>query len=137
MRFAAVILLMPLVVGLLSLPAWGLDFEPGKYEITSRIEMAGMQLPEQTTTQCLTRKEPVPRQGEGDHGCVTKEQKISGNIVTWKVECDHNGAKTQSTGRMTYHGDRFEGTFETVMGPQTGHAKATIVIKGRRIGNCP
>ena len=37
---------------LAALPAWGLDLNPGKYQITAKVEMPGMPagMPPQTTT---------------------------------------------------------------------------------------
>jgi hypothetical protein len=62
--------------------------------------------------------------------------KTKGNTVTYTMECDQQGMKTKSTGEMTYNGDAFEGTTQTVMGPAAGGMTITTVVKGKRIGKC-
>ena len=44
------------------MPSWGFDMNPGKYEITAKVEMKGMPggMAPQTTTQCITKQNPVP-----------------------------------------------------------------------------
>ena len=132
------VFILSLFVGLVALPAWGLDLQPGEYEITSKVEMPGMpmQMPPQTTTQCLTEKDPVPNQSVQNQGCKIKDMKTKGNTVTWKMVCDQDGTKTESSGSMTYHGDHFEGTFQTKMGPEMGNTIVSTVITGKRIGKC-
>ena len=49
-----------------------LDFQPGKWQITSKVEMPGMpvSMPPMTVTQCMTDQEPVPAksaQGQAPH----------------------------------------------------------------------
>jgi len=123
---------------LAALPAWGLDLKPGKYEITAKVEMPGMPggMPPQTTTQCLNEQSPVPDSSAGAQGCKITDMKTKGNTVTYTMECDQQGMKTKSTGEMTYNGDAFEGTTQTVMGPAAGGMTVTTVVKGKRIGKC-
>lgn len=118
--------------------AWGLDLQDGKYEITSKVEMPGMpmQPPPVTVTQCLTQQDPVPNQSTGGQQCKIIEMKTEGETVTWKMECSQQDQKMQSTGKMVYYGNRFEGTINTVMGPRSGNMTITTVINGKRIGAC-
>ena len=118
--------------------AWALDLEPGKYEITAKVEMSGMPggTPAQTSTQCLTEQDPIPDSSASAQGCKVTEMKTKGNTVTYKMECDQQGMKTTSTGEMTYKGDSFEGSINMTMGPEAGGMTITTVVKGKRIGNC-
>lgn len=118
--------------------AWGLDLMPGKYEITSKVEMPGMPgaMPPQTVVQCLDQQDPVPNAAAGSQGCEITDMKTKGNTVTYTMECGQQGAKMKSTGRITFNGDTFEGSTQTVMGPEAGGMTITTVIMGKRIGAC-
>ena len=118
--------------------AWGFELQDGKYEITSKIDMPGMpmQTPPVTITQCLTQQDPVPNQSTGDQPCKIIEMKTEGKTVTWKMECTQQGQKMQSTGKMVYYGNHFEGTTHTSMGPRSGNMTITTVVSGKRIGPC-
>ena len=52
------------------------------------------------------------------------------------MECSQQGQEMTSTGEMTYHGDRFEGTIKNVMGPQAGNMTIVTTITGKRVGDC-
>lgn len=119
-------------------PAWGLDLNPGLYEITVKVKMAGMpgEMPPQTSTQCITKQDPVPTSSAGAQGCNITDMKTEGNTVFYTMECVQQGMKIQSKGKTTYSGDSFEGTTETNMGPSAGNMTMTTTITGKRIGEC-
>ncbi|MEW6674355.1 MAG: DUF3617 family protein [Thermodesulfobacteriota bacterium] len=120
------------------LPARALDFKPGKYEITVKMEIPGMPggMPAQTSTQCLNEKNPVPDSSPDPQGCKMTNLKTSGNTVTYTIECSQKGMEGKSAGEITYKGDSFEGTTKTSMGPEAGGMIVTTVVKGKRIGKC-
>ena len=115
------------------------DMRPGLWEITSRMEMPGMpmQMPAQTHRECLTRQQMVPRAGdEGMGDCKIGQQRISGNTVTWTLECD-GGASLRARGEITYRGDSFEGKITLpVKDPDMGAMNMINRISGRHIGKC-
>ncbi len=123
---------------LLSMPAWCLDLKPGKYEITSKVDIAGMagMIPPQTFVQCMDDKTPVPESTADAEGCEVKDIKSTSNTVSYKMECDQQGMKIISYGAMTYHGDSFEGATQMVMGAETGGMTMTHKMAGKRIGDC-
>mgnify|MGYP001087919804 CR=1 FL=1 len=123
---------------LVSLPAWGLDLKPGKYQITAKVEMPGMPggMPAQTMTQCLNEQNPVPNTSAGAHGCKITDMKTKGTTINYAMDCKQEGMTIKTTGKMTYKGDSFEGTSRTNMGPAAGGMTVTTVVKGKRIGNC-
>ena len=118
--------------------AWGLDLQDGEYKITSKVEIPGMpmQMAPVTVTQCLTKQDPVPNQSTASQQCNIINMKTEGKTVTWKMECTQQGQKMQGSGKMAYYGDRFEGTINTKMGPQSGNMTITTVVNGKRIGAC-
>ena len=118
--------------------AWGLDFQEGRYEITTAIKMPDTPgAPPQTTiTRCMTPQDPLPDQSSADPNCQVIDMKTQGNTVTWKVECKQEGQIMKGNGKMTYYGDHFEGTVDIVMLDPDGNMTITNVIKGRRVGPC-
>ena len=121
-----------------ALQSWGLDLNPGKYEITTKVEMKGMSggMPPQTSTQCITKQDPVPVDSANAQGCKITDMKVKGNTVTYTMECEQQGMKIKITGEMTYMGDTFEGSSKTVMGPAEGGMTVNTKITGKRIGKC-
>jgi len=117
--------------------AAGVDMEEGMWEITTKVEMAGMafSMPGMTQTMCLTKDDMIPQQDlqAQSSGCTVKSQTVSGNSVNWEVLCDSEGGKTTSTGKITYSGDSFEGTVNMTV-PGAGPMQQTMT--GRRIGAC-
>ncbi len=124
---------------ILASSAWGLDFQAGRYEITSSISMPDMPgaMPQTTITKCLTAQDPVPDQSAASENCKIEHMKTTGNTVTWKVECQQEGQTTKTSGKMTYAGDRFEGLIDTVMVQPHGNVTMKATVKGRRVGDCP
>lgn len=113
-----------------------MDFKPGKYEITSKMEMPGMSMPAQTVTQCLTQEEPIPEKSLGNQGCEIVDKQEKGNTLTWTMECTQQGQKVISTGEMTYSEDSFAGGMTMETGPQAGNMTIKTQITGKRIGSC-
>jgi len=134
------ILLLTVCLGLLFAAvcfAGSVDMEEGKWEITTKMEMAGMAfaMPGMTQTMCLSEEDMIPQEGVNaqSSGCTVKSQTVSGNTVKWEVVCDTEGGKTTSTGHITYNGDSFEGAVNMDV-PGAGPMQQTMT--GRRIGNC-
>jgi hypothetical protein len=131
-------MMVVLLTALLALPAWALDFKPGKYKISTKVDMPGMSggMPSQTMIQCLTEQEPVPNSSADAKGCKVENMDTKGNTVTYTIKCDQQGMQMESTGQITYNKDRFEGTTHTKMGPASGGMTITTNIKGQRMGDC-
>jgi len=111
------------------------DFKEGMWEITSQVDMQGMNMPAQTFTQCITKENMVPQNNEpGQQGgsCTVSDVKTSGNTVSWTVVCKTQGGEMKGKGKITYHGDRFEGESTAEMMGMVMVTKMT----GRRTGPC-
>jgi len=123
---------------LIAIPSWALDFEPGRYEITSKIDMPGMPgaIPPQTIIQCMTDQDPVPNSSPENRDCKITNMQKTKTTVSWEMECIQQGQKMTSVGQMTYNGDTFKGTIQTNLGPNAGNMKMTAVITGKRLSNC-
>jgi len=110
------------------------DVQEGSWEITVVSEMGGMTLPPQKHTQCLKSDACVPTDPQMPRNCVIKDQRVSGNTVNWTMECSTEGAKTVSTGSITYEGESFSGTMDVAISGTD--MKVVNTMSGRRLGPC-
>jgi len=118
------------------------NMQDGQWEITTKMEMRGMPAHMSrpiTYTHCMTRDNAVPQQREKNKDCVMKDQKISGNTVSWEMVCkDKRGEVMESSGKITYRGDKFDGTMKATMtGKESGKMVINYKMNGRRLGPCP
>ena len=86
------------VVGLLTLGIAAFADGPrmdGRWEVKIEMQMAGMTMPPQTTTQCITPdqaadpQKAMPTNGRGGNptDCQISNYKIDGNKVSWTMAC--------------------------------------------------
>jgi hypothetical protein len=119
--------------------AWA-QFKDGLWEMTTQVEMKGMSqaMPPATFRQCITRSEPVPRNQDKNYACKTTAQKISGNTVSYSVECKGKDGLLLTTGKSTYSGSTMEGSSTTNFKVK-GQPEMQMAgkIKGKYIGPCP
>jgi len=120
----------------------GVNMHQGLWEITTEMEMQGMpmKMPARKHTQCLTKenmlKTMVPKEQTQEEECKITDTKIRGNTVTWVMKCSGEDAM-EVTGKITYHGDTFEGTITMISNdPEEDKMKMINHISGRRIGEC-
>jgi len=115
--------------------AWaGPQMNPGKWEITTKTEMAGMPPQSMTHTQCITNNDLVPMSEDASRECQVTDIQTKGNTVSWKMTCGGQGGRMEGTGQITYNGDSMQGTMQMTIAPYGTQVKNTI--SGRRIGDC-
>ncbi len=70
------------------------NLNPGLWEITSQVEMPGMDMPASTMTQCIREDSLVPQtgSGQGQGQCEVTDVQVQGDTVTWSISCDENAA---------------------------------------------
>lgn len=94
--------LLTIMTSLLSAAA---SAAPGEYwEITSKMEMAGMPfaMPATTTKVCIAKgAKNDPRNTTGDKDCKMSDIKSVGKKTSFKVRCDHDGEVMTGTGEFT------------------------------------
>jgi hypothetical protein len=114
----------------------GPDMQEGEWEITSKMEMQGMpmEMPTMKHTQCLTEEDFVPQSSQPDQECEFSEVNVTGNTVTWTMQCDSQDGQMEGVGKMIYRGNSFEGTIKMTTSPE--NMEMTSYIKGHRIGDC-
>jgi hypothetical protein len=121
----------------------GPDMKDGLWEITMKMEMAGMPggMPPQVVKQCYTRKdvenpEKLVRQGDpGSENCKVSNYQLKGNTASWNMACKGPEEMTGS-GTMTFSGTSYTGTtrMSVKSGGQTQNM--TMQYSGKRIGDC-
>lgn len=109
--------------------------KPGKWQITAETEMANMpmKIPPMTFTQCITEKDLEDAQKtvpQNNKNCKMVDFTVTGNKVTWKIECPKDGAT--GSGEATYEDDSYTGTMNMKMKDGEINAK----YKGKRLGDC-
>ncbi|MFO0752537.1 MAG: DUF3617 family protein [Thermodesulfovibrionales bacterium] len=115
------------------------NMNEGKWEITVKTEMPGMpaQIPPMKHTQCITKKEAVPHPSEQSKDCKITDVKISGNTVTWAIQCQGKENSMSGSGRVTYKNDSFDGVVDMAANvPGQGSMKMHQVMSGKRLGEC-
>lgn len=116
------------------------NVNPGLWETTVKMQMQGMPftIPPFTSRHCITQKDLVPDTQRPQQHCKVSHKNISGNTVSWKVNCDNGGGRTTSgDGVITYSGDSFQGTMNMQMAGGGGPAMSMHdTISGHRVGDC-
>lgn len=112
------------------------QMNPGKWEITTKTEMAGMPPQTVTHTQCITDNDLVPMSQDANQECQVTDVRTVGNTVLWKITCggQGGGGRMEGTGQVTYQGETMQGFMEmTIM---DYNMKVKNILYGRRIGDC-
>jgi hypothetical protein len=108
----------------------------GKWEVKMEMSMAGMNLPAQTLTQCVTPKQAadpqaaMPPSGRGGRGgdCKVSDYKVEGNKVSWTMTCP----QVTGSGELLYAGETYTGTMKM----HTQGQEMTMKYSGKRLGDC-
>lgn len=133
---------LALTAGVLLVAASALAQGPrrdGRWEVKIEMQMAGMTMPPQTTTQCITPQEAadpqkaMPSDGRGggnSSDCKISDYKTEGNKVSWKMACEKE--KMTGTGEFTYVGETYTG----IMTVKAQGQDMSMKYSGRRLGDC-
>ena len=111
---------------------------PGEWwEVTSRMEMAGMPfaMPATTIKVCIPKGgENDPRKTSQDKDCQMSDVKISGNKSSWKMRCNHDGEVMTGTGEITSTPNSYQGKMQ-ISGVSGGEKmNMTTNYRGKRVG---
>ena len=140
MKHSAVIVMVA-VLCLLWAGGASAELKEGFWEITSKAEMKGMpsKMPATTVKHCITKKDAVPKPKTQNQDCTMKDQKISGDTVTYAMECKtKDGTTMETSGRMNFKGDTFDGSTTTTMkGKDHPAMQMSSTMSGKYLGPCP
>jgi hypothetical protein len=133
---------LAIVVSLVWIKNASAEMKEGQWEITTKAEMKGMPfaMPATTMKQCLTKQDMVPKPDKQQKGqeCTMKDQKVTGDTVTYTIECTNAKGTMVTSGKMTYKGDSFDGTSDTTI-KNKGQPEITMTstMSGKYLGPCP
>ena len=88
-----------------------------------------------TSTQCLTKQNPVPNHLK-EHSACRETHEMKGDTVTFHMTCDQNDSQMESTGSATYSGDNMRGAVKSHMVRPNGIMDSTVNITGKYSGPC-
>jgi len=118
------------------------ELKEGLWEITTKVEMKGtpVKMPATTMKPCIAKKDMVPKPEKQPKGqeCKMKDQKVSGDTVTYTMECQSAKSTTVINGKMTYKGDSYNGATDTTIkakGRPDMHMSSSM--SGKYLGPCP
>ena len=137
------LLLLLLVVCAFAAPAFAAHPQkPGRWEITTEVDMPGMPMKPQpmTRTVCVTKEDleknpegsipkPQRRGGEERQDCKISDYKVDANTVSWSIKCEGEHPVTGS-GKITYESDSFNGVTQMKMGER----EMKVMMKGKYLG---
>jgi Protein of unknown function (DUF3617). len=115
------------------------EIKDGLWEITTKAEIKGMpmQMPPSTVRQCITKKDPVPKAKDKSTECKMKDQSVSGDTVTYAMECTGKNSVVLTSGKMTYKGNTFAGTSTTnIKSKGQPERQMNSKMSGKYIGPC-
>jgi len=110
------------------------NMNPGKWEITTKTEMAGMPAQSMTHVQCITKNDLVPMSEEAGQQCKVTDVKTSSNTVSFKIACGGQGGGMSGAGTITYDGDTMNGIMTMTISGADMTVKNTL--NGKRLGDC-
>ena len=110
----------------------GPNLQEGLWEITSKMQMMGMNMPAVKHNQCITRENAVPDSSQPNQECKIVETSVNGDTVSWKMVCKTPEGESKMNGEITYNGDTFKGTLKIDMQGM----EMVQNMSGRRIGDC-
>jgi hypothetical protein len=115
------------------------EIKYGLWEITTKMEIKGMpaQMPPMSMRQCTTKNDAVPKSATKGSECKTKDHKVSGDTVTYTIECTGQNSVTLTSGKMIYKENTFDGTSTTTT-KTTGQPERQMTTKmsGKYLGPC-
>lgn len=115
------------------------DMQEGMWEMTFETKMEGMPMApmKMKHKQCLTKKDMVPQKQEKGQDCKTTNTQMSGDTVSWAIICKDKNGTTEGSGKITYKGNKFDGTMNMTMTSAKGEKmKMSQKMGGQRIGDC-
>ncbi len=124
---------------IMSLAPANANMQEGNWEVTAKMEIVGMPfaMPPTTHNQCVTNKDLVPDMGDKDQSCVVREQKVVGDTVTWRIQCQGKNGTMDGEGRIKYAGKSYTGEMQMRMKEKSGEVMTMKTsMQGKHTGPC-
>ena len=133
------LIVLAILLSLIWVTGAAAEIKDGLWEMTTKVEMKGIpaQMPSTTVKQCITKNNLVPQSDTKGYECKTKNYNVSGDTVTYTVECSGQGSVMTTTGKTTYKGNTFDGVSTTTVKTKgQPEMQMTNKISGKYIGPC-
>ena len=133
------LMVLAIIVSLVCLNSALAEIKDGLWEITTKVEIKGMpgKMPPSTVRHCLKKNDPVPKAKDKSTDCKMKDQKISGDTVTYAMECTSKDSVVLTSGTMTYKGNTFAGASTTnIKSKGQPEMQMNNKMSGKYIGPC-
>jgi len=118
----------------------GLSIEPGKWQMTSTVEMSMMGQPQvHSSTECLSESELNPEDFnmDKDSSCDISEMLVNGNTASWSINCAaQGGMQMKGQWEMTSEGDSISGGGSMSADAGGMQFEMTMSWEGHRLGDC-
>jgi len=123
--------LFTLLLASLAVPVWA-EGSDELWEMQVTMDMGGMSMPTPSTNTCIPKGGSYrPDNEKKDKNCQVTDYKVSGNKVSWKMECTGKEAMSGS-GEMT----KTATTMKGVMKLKSRDMDMTQNINGKLVGTC-
>jgi len=142
-RRKAAVLMVAVMTGLpvLGHSAPELNIEDGYWEtyVTIRVQGGILPVPAIKSSKCLTHDDPIPNSTHSTHlNCRILDRQITGNDVSWRLECSDDKGRMDGQGKITYAGKTFDGGMDMEVTQFHGdrHVKLNYSMHGERVRAC-
>jgi len=115
------------------------EMKPGLWEITTTMQMQGMQMPGQKFTHCYSAQDVAAGkqyQGDDKSKCTISNMKTGGGSVSYDMACAFEGGKMTGSVKGTMSPTAYSFDQKMRMTPDQGMGEMHSIIKGRRLGDC-
>jgi hypothetical protein len=118
-----------------------LNLEDGYWDtyVTIRARGGILPVPAIKSSKCITRDDPIPNSTHSASlNCRILDKRITGNDVSWRLECADDKGHMEGQGKITYAGKTFDGgmDMEVTQLEDGRHAKLNYVMRGERVRAC-
>jgi len=117
-----------------------LNLVEGYWETVVTVHLSGvfMPMPAIKSGKCITRQDPLPNTAQSGSRCRISDKTVSGNDVSWRVECVDDKGRMEGRGKITYAGETFNGGMDVLVTETVGdrRAKMQYVMRGDRVRAC-
>jgi hypothetical protein len=119
------------------------NFKEGQWETSYSMEVVGMpfKMPPITARNnvCLDQQNYVPDASQPGQECKVSNTRVNKDTVSWTLTCRSPQGTVNAEGRITYKGDRYDGSMDARLVSEGSSAQPIqykYTMEGKRLGPC-
>jgi len=121
--------------------AQDLNLQDGYWDtyVTIRVQGGILPVPAIKSSKCITRDDPIPNSTDSARlNCRILDKQITGNDVSWRLECSDDKGRLVGQGKITYAGKTFDGgmDMEVTQLKDNRHVRLNYAMHGERVRAC-